>query len=391
MNRVGIFVALTSALFLSAGCATTPPEKSASPSAAAPPVQSATPTPTPTQVKPQKLTLALSGDLLWHRDLMASVQADAKAAKSSKGEIYEPLLEHVAPVLTAADVAICNNEVPFAPPGVTPVGYPRFAAAASTTEAYKIMGFDACTTATNHSLDHGYKALSHTLDVLQKQLNITTVGTYRSAEEAAAPSIHTTASGVKIGMLVGTYASNMGYDSARPWLIDTLDAKAMTAKARKAKEAGADIVIAVIHGGDEYKTAPNEQQVAMAEALTKSPDIDIVYGHHAHTVQPVRKINGKWVFFGVGNLVAQMMPSTPRAMEMIIAHTEFVKGADGKWQVGEVGYTPVLITYAKPGSPARIYAINQALASKVGPTEQLKASKEYIRKAVAPPDGLVEK
>ena len=38
--------------------------------------------------------------------------------------------------------------------------------------------------------------------------------------------------------------------------------------------------------------APTTDQLAVADELTQSPDIDFIYGHHAHVVQPYDKVNG---------------------------------------------------------------------------------------------------
>jgi poly-gamma-glutamate capsule biosynthesis protein CapA/YwtB (metallophosphatase superfamily) len=55
-----------------------------------------------------------------------------------------------------------------------------------------------------------------------------------------------------------------------------------------------------VHAGTEYNT----DQVTAAHTLLASPDIDLVYGHHAHVVQPLQKIDGKWVIYGLGNNIA---------------------------------------------------------------------------------------
>ena len=80
----------------------------------------------------------------------------------------------------------------------------------------------------------------------------------------------------------------------------------MLADAARARKAGAQVVIASLHCCVEYQHDPTAAQVAAVHALLASPDIDLVIGHHAHVVQPFEKIDGKWVAYGLGNLVAQM-------------------------------------------------------------------------------------
>ena len=89
------------------------------------------------------------------------------------------------------------------------------------------------------------------------------------------------------------------------------------AQARAARRAGADIVIVKYHGGSEYDAMPNAEQIALGRALTASPYVDLVAGEHAHVVQPITKVNGKWVVYGLGNAIGQSETSRPRAYEGI--------------------------------------------------------------------------
>ena len=79
----------------------------------------------------------------------------------------------------------------------------------------------------------------------------------------------------------------------------------------RGQAAGADIVVVHYHGGDEYARLPNAAQVALVARLTASPDVDLVLGEHAHVVQPITKVNGKWVVYGMGNMVAQSDHGAP--------------------------------------------------------------------------------
>lgn len=357
----------------------------ATPSAVSP--ATLTPTPTPTAA-PATVRMVFSGDMLWHDSLLPSLREDAVAMQSPHPHEYGPLLAHVAPLIRGADVAVCHTEVPFAPPGTKPSGYPAFGAPASAAKAYRELGFDICTTASNHSRDRGFAGLIHTLDVLERDLGIVTAGTNRSAEQSA-PRLFTTATGVKVGVVTGTYGSNNGFDKAKPWSVESLDG--IVGRAKASRKLGADIVVAVLHAGTEYVTAPTTQQKALAKELADSGVVDLIVGHHAHTVQPITKIADTWVAYGIGNLVGQMRFNTPRAMEGILVDATFARGADGRWRVDTMAYVPLFVTHYRPKSPARVYPIAQSLAEGVGPTARLTAALGYVRKAVGSPAGLVER
>ena len=76
------------------------------------------------------------------------------------------------------------------------------------------------------------------------------------------------------------------------------DADNLLAQAHAAREAGADVVVVHVHWGTEYSRAPDAAQVELARQLTASPDVDLVLGEHAHVVQPITRVNGKWVVTG---------------------------------------------------------------------------------------------
>ena len=41
-------------------------------------------------------------------------------------------------------------------------------------------------------------------------------------------------------------------------------------------------------------------QTALAKQLLASPDLDLILGCHEHVVQPIAKVDGKWVVYGMG-------------------------------------------------------------------------------------------
>jgi len=89
-----------------------------------------------------------------------------------------------------------------------------------------------------------------------------------------------------------------------PWLVNEIDAGTIAADAAAARAAGAEYVIVSLHWGTEYRTQPNSDQLTLAEALLASPDIDLLIGHHAHVVQPVDQIDGRFVVYGLGNFIS---------------------------------------------------------------------------------------
>ena len=135
-------------------------------------------------------------------------------------------------------------------------------------------------------------------------------------------------------------------------------------QAARARAAGADIVVAHVHWGNEYDHLPNADQVALADALTASPNVDLVLGEHAHVVQPITKVHGKWVVYGMGNQIAQNESTRVATYEGITVELELTQQADGGYTVTRAAYVPTQWNHYSPGHTIRIVpATGDRLAS----------------------------
>jgi Bacterial capsule synthesis protein PGA_cap len=169
-----------------------------------------------------------------------------------------------------------------------------------------------------------------------------------------------------VGIVAATYGLN-GFvlPTGSEYAVSQLgDGDDLLAQARRARDAGADVVVAHVHWGTEYDHVPNADQLALAQELTASPDIDLVLGEHAHVVQPITRVNGKWVVYGMGNTVAQSETSVPAAYEGITVSFDFTQQPDGSWRVTHASYLPTQWNHYTPGTPIRImHATGDHLAS----------------------------
>jgi poly-gamma-glutamate synthesis protein (capsule biosynthesis protein) len=282
----------------------------------------------------------------------------------------------VKPIVAGADLAVCHSEVPFAPPGGPYTGYPLFAAPPAIAGWIASMGWDVCTTASNHALDQGFQGLVRTKD-LYDQAGVRTVGTFRSEAERATPVIVTTAQGVRIAVVTGTYSLNgIPLPSGRPWAVSLLDTADLLAQAKRAKEAGADIVLAEIHGGDEYVVRPSRQQVDLATALTASPYVDLVFGEHTHVVQPITRVNGQWVVYGLGIMIGQHLTEVVRAYEGITARVTFTERPAALYAKAE--YLPTYWNHNPPDRCASCWSRRRSPHRRPGP---LPAGADATRRA----------
>jgi poly-gamma-glutamate synthesis protein (capsule biosynthesis protein) len=133
------------------------------------------------------------------------------------------------------------------------------------------------------------------------------------------------------------------------------------------------------HWGTEYSAKPNEQQRDLAPQLLADDNIDLVIGHHAHVVQPMEQINGKWVAYGLGNLVAaHREPDSTKAEGLLVRFT-FTRDGD-RWTTEQAEYAPLLMTDALP---VRILDVRRELAKRGLPAARRRRLELAERRATA--------
>lgn len=297
--------------------------------AAAPPVASTS-----------SFTVVAAGDVLVHPALTAQATADGNGHRD-----YSALLAGVRYVIEQADLAICHLETPIAPPAGPFKGYPQFSVPPEIAPALATLGYDTCSTASNHTLDQGTKGVTTTLDTLDAA-GIKHTGSFRSARDAATPLI-LDVHGIKVAQISFTFGLNQGTSASSPYLVNILDPARVLAAARAAKAAGAEVVIASLHWGIEDRAAPTPDQLRIAKQLLNDPAIDLIVGCHAHVVQPIEQINGKWVAYGMGNQIARHDEPRGTTEEGIITRFHFVKSGT-TWHVDKAEYIPTLVDLGPP-------------------------------------------
>jgi poly-gamma-glutamate capsule biosynthesis protein CapA/YwtB (metallophosphatase superfamily) len=251
-----------------------------------------------------RITVAASGDFLVHQP----VWQRARLYGHGRRYDFRPMFRKIRPLIAQADLALCHVETPFS--YGPPRGYPSFRTPPALARAIKANGWDACSTASNHTLDNGQRGVNTTLRVLERA-GLRHAGSHRSKAGEKRPTI-LTVKGVKIGFLAYTALTN-GQRVPHAWSLDMARAGRIVGAAGRARRAGAEAVIVNIHWGDEFQSRPSAAQRRLAGKLTRSPAITAVVGQHVHVVQPIRWMNGKPVVFGEGNLVSNQTAVCCRA------------------------------------------------------------------------------
>jgi hypothetical protein len=284
---------------------------------------------------PVTFTVEASGDLLIH----SPVWQAALAAGGGQHYNFAALLTQIKPYVKGADLPLCHVETPMTP--AQPTGFPIFNTPPELATAIRQTGFRACSTAATHTLDQAQAGVDDTIRALNRA-GVLHTGSFSSAAAQRTPLI-ITVKGVRVAFLAYTELTN-GIPSPHPWSVNRASAPQILADARRARRAGARVVIVNLHWGDEDVTQPSPFQMALAGKLTRSPDITAIVGQHVHLVQPIRRINGKLVVFGEGNLISnQTSACCPAASQdgLIALLTIVVDGRGAR--VTFVHYVPIWV------------------------------------------------
>ncbi|MFD0022407.1 CapA family protein [Streptomyces sp. NPDC058382] len=285
-------------------------------------------------------TVAAAGDILIHTPLIDQARKDAKA-EGKKGLDFYRLMAGVKPVISRADLAICHFEPVVGKKNGPFRSFPDFLVPPEITTAAKQVGYDTCSTASNHTLDHGLPGVKRTLDALDAA-GLKHTGSARDKAEADKPLIMDV-KGVKVAQLSYAFGFNgREVPASTPWIVNQNDLGKIKDAEQRARAAGADVVILSIHWGREHHPEPSTGQIKLARRIARETGINLVIGHHAHVVQPMEKIDGTWIAYGLGNQVARHEVPTGLTEEGVIGWFEFSKRG-GSWDV-RARYVPTLVS-----------------------------------------------
>jgi hypothetical protein len=375
MHRRVLAVLLAGALGLAA-CTSTP-DKSLTPTLGVTITRTVTAS-TPAHPAPRTVTVIGSGDVLIHPPVWEQAAADARS-EGKTGYDFSPIYASVAPVTRAADLAICEMETPLAPASGPFQGYPTFSAPPQVLTALRSAGYDSCTTASNHTIDQGYDGLKRTLDELDAA-GLKHTGSARTPAEAARPLIITMQNGARVAQLAYSFGFNgLSRPAGQEWEANLTDVPTILAAAHRARSAGADIVVLSLHWGVEYDHGVTDEQVAQAHALLASPDIDVILGDHAHSVEPFERINGKWVAYCMGDQISRHAVIRDDDREGAMPRFTFTEVALHRWKITKAEAIP---TWVDVAPQIRLVDLPAALGSPATPAP-LRASYQAAHQRIA--------
>ena len=243
------------------------------------------------------LTLVFTGDVLLDRGVRPHAEREGVVA----------LFAGVDSVFRQADAVVINMECPLTDT-ISPVNkHYIFRADTRWAKDLRKAGVTHAALANNHTNDQGRQGLRSTYHHL-KQADIEPLGYGFSREERMKPII-IRKGGIEIALFNSvTVPLENWYDlDERPGICQA--SASVLANAIRDYHAvhPSTKIIVVLHWGIEFQTIPSIQQRKDAQILI-SAGADAIVGHHPHVVQPLRYINGKPVFYSLGNFVFDQTP-----------------------------------------------------------------------------------
>ena len=105
-------------------------------------------------------------------------------------------------------------------------------------------------------------------------------------------------------------------------MVDLVKRERIAEDVRNARQAGAEIVCACVHWGNEYQMLPSAYQREMARFM-KSQGVELIIGSHPHVVQPMEldySMNngvGNLLVYSLGNFISNQNDVNSRGGAMV--------------------------------------------------------------------------
>jgi len=265
-------------------------------------------------VEPAKIKLLFVGDIMLDRSIGERIK---------NGE--DPF-QNVQKTFDNYDAVIGNLETSVGEKGEKAVGkLYTFQSSPSSLSTLKKSGFKAVSLANNHTMDYGKFGLEQTLTSLD-QSGVNYFGAGKNSEEAFSPFVFKIKDQPVAIIRINDIETNYGnsgensYGSAYfnfPKIQDSLN-----------KIDGKIPVIAMPHWGTEYSLQSSSRQENLAKQLFNS-SVDLIIGGHPHVVQNIDEVDGKTVYYSMGNFVFDGMGGMPNAtkaqmIEVVIENNQII-------------------------------------------------------------------
>ena len=214
------------------------------------------------------------------------------AARTETSYDFTPMFEYISDVVGNADWTVGDVEGPMDNrPDSAYSGSDPFNTPPQIMLALKSAGVDMLTLANGQTLDMMFEGLQQTIANCKTEgVNMEYIGAFASQEEFETPKV-IDVNGINVGFL--NYTTSMGgmeqqsKAEALTYGVATTSNTSPHEDVQKAREAGADVVVAYISWGQVGQRELGQAEFNAATALAQA-GVDVLIGFHPHTVIPPR-------------------------------------------------------------------------------------------------------
>src|SRR5699024_2704603 len=134
-------------------------------------------------------------------------------------------------------------------------GYPRFNSPVEISDHIRELGVDVVTTANNHTLDKGEKAIKNAIQHYE-DIGMVYTGSFKSKEDKENIRVIETEEGISVAFLSYTYGTNgIPVPDGKEYLVNLIDREQIKEEVEQAEQV-ADVTILSYHFGNEYERMP---------------------------------------------------------------------------------------------------------------------------------------
>lgn len=252
----------------------------------------------PSPERKNDVSVLLTGDIMVGRSVMV---------QGIKTGNFSYPFEKVGSILRRADVVFSNleNSVFEGCPVIDDSNNLALCASPSMLEGLSSAGIDVVTLANNHSNNYGPDKLQETVRELKRAGIEATYDRNLVVKQI---------SGYKFGFLGFHYTGSLAPSTRDYDLVS------------KSKNE-VDKLILGIHWGEQFQEHPTNRQKEWAREFVKR-GADVIAGNHPHVVQDIEYIDGKPVYYSLGNFIFdQMWEDTKKglAVRLIFRDGQLIK------------------------------------------------------------------
>ena len=322
-----------------------------------------------------KVNIVAVGDNLIHNTLIS-------AGEREDGSLdYTSFYEHIKSDISAADIAVINQETILGGSEFEYTGWPTFNSPWEIGDAAIDAGFDIFTCATNHSLDKGFSGIEQECAYFAQHPEVVHIGTNISEEDYNSV-VYYEKNGIRFALLNYTYGTNgIPIPESAPWCGNMMDEEKITADVTAARQ-NADVVMVFPHWGTENSTSVSDYQREYVK-LFSDLGVDIVIGTHPHVLQSVEWVTNEatgkkmLVYYSLGNFISHQTSLNQLCGGMARITVE-KRGEE--ISVTAASLTPVVCWYSGSGSDYdfAVYKLSDYTSELASSHKQDGATPEYF-------------